>query len=592
VSYICGILSRQDASLASEENLLAVVEGSGHVPRDELRTFVDASARVALALSYKATFGLDPKVPTWHESATDVAAIAGSIHRDSIAAYKPLDSHYSSAHAAAVLEAFRRGGPDSDFDGVFSLFHWDRASRTLSISTDLLGHRHLYCYEDSARGLVVFANHLRGVLAHPAVPREVDFDAIPLYLATSVVPPPFSLVRGVQKLLPAECVTFGPSSRSARRWYSFELEPGPDTIEHWMERTRYEVAAAVRRTTEGANRIGLYLSGGVDSSLVLACLPKSGLPEVEAFTIAYSGHTDESELASARETADHTGTRLHSVLVSPEQQVTPEVARSVMHQIDEPFESASRLFSEYFLGIAARDRGFDSVVTGQSPGFDYGIPYRTGVFDRPHLSLREKLSVLLMNERARFSSEQMERALLPPVNLDAIRTAALANEVFLDGLDEDRALFLAHRFGYRPLRDTNFQQVLPFSLGIEERNPLRERALVDLSVSIPPKFCGLRAPENERLLFKTVLSALAGEEGSPRKKGAFPSTPLPTWLQRAMLPCIRALEEDGILRPDYLRWLERKLVAGGKRARTEAWFWFVLAYWYREQIRRETVFLT
>ena len=370
MSLICGILSRSNPELASHEALDAMLRASRHRARDGTSTFIDAADGIALAHAHTATFGQRPEAPPWYEDANLVAAVDGDIYDATSYLKSPIDEDANPSGAAVA--ASHEADPENfsaALDGFFSLFLWDRRSKTLHISSDNLGHKLLYYYDDRARGLLVFSTELKGVLAHPAVPRELDHAVLPLYLTKSNIAPPYTLAKGVDELRPAECRTSTPSSTTPKRFWQPELETGPDDLDYWSGRLLDELVAAVRRTAGAAQKVAVHLSGGIDSSLVVAAIKAAGGIEAQALTLTFKDKSNSLDIEGAQRVAALTGTPQQTIVIDAEAEVTPELMSTLFRQIDEPFDSASRLAGEYFLGQAATQAGLNSSLTGATPGW-------------------------------------------------------------------------------------------------------------------------------------------------------------------------------------------------------------------------------
>ena len=298
MSLICGILSRNEPGPATAAALEAMMAVTPHRARNGQRTFTDPANGIALGYCHTSTFGHRDDLPSWHEDADFVSAVDGDIYD----AASHLGSRRlmpgQSPHAGAVV-ANHEANPSSfpaGLDGVFSLFLWDRKQKTLQLSTDPLGHKLVYYYEDAIANLVVFSTELKAVLAHPSVPRQLEDALLPLYLTSGITAPPFTLIKGVRKLRPAECLSFLPSESRSNRYWRPTLQTGPDEFDFWVRRTRSELVQAVKRTIGDSEKVAVYLSGGLDSSVVLAALKECDVPEVRAFTLAFKGDTETSDV--------------------------------------------------------------------------------------------------------------------------------------------------------------------------------------------------------------------------------------------------------------------------------------------------------
>ena len=593
MSLICGILSRNNAELASAEALEAMLAAVPHRARDGLETFVDAAGGVALGYCHTATFGQRRDVPSWHEDENFVAAVDGDIYET--------ESHlggdgalFKSPHAGAVVASFQanRGSFPAAMDGIFSLFLWDRRGKTLHLSSDPMGHKLTYYYEAPERGLLVFSTELKGVLAHPAVPRGLDERGLALYLGTSVTPAPLTPAKYVRKLRAAECRIYAREETRTSRYWRASPESGPEDIKHWVKRARSEILRATEQAIGGVSDVGILLSGGIDSSVILAAVRENGVSNTSALTLAFKGHESEYDIQWAEQVAKAVNSPQHTLLVDVEAEVTPELMSLLMGQIDEPFESASRVIGEYFLCRAAADAGFNSILSGGTPLFALERVRRMKSEGRlePALAVsRDQALRLLIGSQDYINEERMNRALVQPADLSGWDEASLANRELLDGLEDVPALSLAQRLRAPLHRTSLFYQFIPPLVGCDERTPFLDTKIASFIVSVPPTHRGLESGEDRLLLHRSFADEL-GIDFKQREKRGFPGTPLPAWLQRMVIPSLEVLVDDGIIKREYVAWLEKNSRQGRKRAQKEAWQWFVFNCWYQYQIKKTDPF--
>jgi asparagine synthase (glutamine-hydrolysing) len=224
--------------------------------------------------------------------------------------------------------------------GMFAFALWDRRRRCLVLARDRLGIKPLYLYRDADKA--VFGSELKAILAHPEVPRRIDVTALENYLAFGMVPGAQTIFRDVAKLPPAHVVTLRADdlARSPRRYWQLRLEPDERRTAHeWQEAVSAKVDEAVRRHLLADVPVGAFLSGGVDSSAVVAAAAGSANGPLQTFSIGFSDDK-VGELPYARAVAARFGTR-HT-----EEVVTPQ-AVSLLEQLtryyDEPFADSSAI---------------------------------------------------------------------------------------------------------------------------------------------------------------------------------------------------------------------------------------------------------
>lgn len=226
----------------------------------------------------------------------------------------------------------------ADLRGMFAFALHDRTRRTLLLARDRVGKKPLYWHDDGRR--IVFASELKALLADPSVPRDVDPHAIADYLTYQYVPAPGSILAGVHKLPAGHflmCDARGP--RVQRYWeLPFETDAGISEAEALVGlRERLTDAVKVRLMSDVP--LGAFLSGGIDSSAVVALMAQVSSSRVKTYSIGFEDE-DYSELEHARRVAQHLGTEHHELVVRPR---ALELMPRLVWGLDEPFADASML---------------------------------------------------------------------------------------------------------------------------------------------------------------------------------------------------------------------------------------------------------
>lgn len=229
-------------------------------------------------------------------------------------------------------------------EGMFAFAAWDGARERLILGRDRFGKKPLY-YWTSGETLV-FASEIKGILAHPEVPRELDDVAIPAYLTFGYVPTPRTFFAGIRSLPPGHVLTLeaGAGARLSCYWSPQRRErdlkhPRPSLDEAGAEVRRLLTDAVARRMVADVP-IGALLSGGVDSSAVVATMAKLSPGRISTFTIGFDDRDGYDERSFAATVAKRYGTEHHEFVVRPD--AVDLVERLVWHH-DQPFGDSSAI---------------------------------------------------------------------------------------------------------------------------------------------------------------------------------------------------------------------------------------------------------
>jgi asparagine synthase (glutamine-hydrolysing) len=228
-------------------------------------------------------------------------------------------------------------------DGMFAFAVWDKARERLMLGRDRVGKKPLYYW--SSPQAFVFASEIKGVLAHPGVSRELNPEALSSYLTFGYVPTPDTFFAGVKSLPPGHVLTLEPGAEPRIERYWRLRVPGVDAVEP-LDLSAADAAGQVREHLRDAIHrrlvadvpLGAFLSGGIDSSAIVALMAGDlGLP-VKTFTIGFEDDEGFDERPFARAVAKRYGTEHHEHVVHPE--AVDLVEQLVWHH-DQPFGDSS-----------------------------------------------------------------------------------------------------------------------------------------------------------------------------------------------------------------------------------------------------------
>jgi asparagine synthase (glutamine-hydrolysing) len=364
---MCGIAGlwdrRGQPSSRIEHRIGAMCDVLRHRGPDDSGTFVDIEQGVALGSRRLAVVDLSPTghQPMRSSDGRYVLAYNGELynHPELREELERAGSRFEgTSDTEVLLAAVQRWGLETAlrrFEGMFALTLWDRADRLLHIARDRFGEKPLY-YGWSGKVLVL-GSELKALRAHPEFEARVDRDSLALYFRYNCIPSPWSIYEGVRKLEPGACVTFTDSTAPGEfpppkvYWALRELvetavsqrskiPPATNRLEEDLEELESTLERAVRIRTRADVPLGAFLSGGVDSSLVVAIMQKSQSAQVRTFTMC-SEASDYDESAEAGRVASHLGTLHTDMVVHPSDALA--LVPSLPEIYDEPFGDSSQI---------------------------------------------------------------------------------------------------------------------------------------------------------------------------------------------------------------------------------------------------------
>ena len=505
-----------------------------------------------------------------------------------------------------IVHAWEEHGADSLslFRGMFAFALWDRQTRTLFCARDRLGIKPLYYFWDGS--VFVFASEIKALLEHPAVSAELDCAGLPEYLALGYRSGESTLFRNIRKLMPGHHLSISleaarPEPRIVRYWDlpSPRLEQERDPRE-WIAECRERVEESVRMRLMSDVPLGVFLSGGIDSSAIAALMRGMVDGPVKTFAVGYR-EKSFSELDYAARVAHALGTEHRQVVISREDffSVLP---RLIWHE-DEPIAWPSSVSLYFVAQLAAREvkvvltgEGSDEIFGGYSRYHFFALnqrwlgayrllpaPLRRGIRDFVAGSrllsagVRRKLqhtflgrgesleSLYLDNFYAAFSGPGLE-ALLP----DSVRlpspfapyleywnarpeASALARLLYADQKTYLVELLMK-------------QDQMSMAASLESRVPFLDHTLVEFASRVPDSLKIHRG--SGKFILKQAVAGLLPPDIINRPKMGFP-TPMRQWLSDPGGPICSALTSRASWMADYLDMSQVDALLGRHQAGIE-----------------------
>lgn len=510
-------------------------------------------------------------------------------------------------------------------EGMFAFGLYDRRERTLLLARDRFGEKPLL-YADH-EGRVLFASELAPIVANPSVPRDIDEQALGGYLSLNYVPGARTMLRSVHRVLPGEWRLFdGHGRREQRRYWrpvdaANRVSPAR-SAGALLDDLQARLDQAVRFTLRSDVPVGLFLSGGVDSSIVAQSAARLG--NLEAAYCVDFADTGFSEWPLAARVARKLDIEL--VRVGIDSSVLKEFVDVAGH-LDDPLADSSAM-AVWTVARAASQR--IKVVLSGDGGDELFGGYLTYPASRWHARLQPWLpraawsaaaaggALLPVNERVKVSaSYKLQRFLraMPldtgeahftwngtwtPVEAATLAASAEAREFALTAL---RQLAATHGLGRKPsaheLQLTDLEEYLPHDIlskvdratmahGLESRAPLLNRAVAELALSLPDDLrIGTRG--GTKILLRRLCARHFGEAHAHAPKQGF-SLPIHQWLRhegRGLMTGLLSRERivaTGLLNPDAVQQAVDSHLSAKRALGWELWGLMVLVTWHEGRV--------
>jgi len=253
----------------------------------------------------------------------------------------------SKSDTEVIIHAYEEWGSDclSRFRGMFAFAIWDSKQRQLFMARDRLGEKPLVYYKQNGR--FAFASEIKALLQVPGVERKVNNNAIHHYLTYQYVPSPDTIFEGIKKLPPAHYLLYDSSGNvRIERYWKLNFNSDQQALKHpseWFELIQNELEESVKLRLMSDVPLGAFLSGGIDSSLVVGIMSEHSEKPVNTFSIGFE-EKEFDELSYARLVARHFSTEHHEFLVKPN---AIEILPKLVWHFNEPFADSSAIPTYY-----------------------------------------------------------------------------------------------------------------------------------------------------------------------------------------------------------------------------------------------------
>lgn len=273
----------------------------------------------------------------------------------------------SRTDTEVIVHAYEEYGPECVqwFNGMFAFALWDRSRRTLFLARDRLGVKPLYYYHKNDK--LIFASEIKAILQVPAVEREVNPQALYHYIGYEFVPAPDTILRHIHKLPPGHYLLYKDGKFSLTQYWDLRFHSDGHAPSHYEEMMRGLMTESVRKRLISDVPLGVFLSGGLDSSAVVALMSRCGVEPIQTFSLGYDDPTF-SELDYARIIAKQFKTEHRELIIEP---ITPALIEEAIWHLDEPMTDLSTIpfylickKAREYVTVCLSGEGGDEVLVG------------------------------------------------------------------------------------------------------------------------------------------------------------------------------------------------------------------------------------
>ena len=532
---------------------------------------------------------------------------------------------YTKSDTEVVVHLYDEYGVEclQHLRGMFAIAIWDQREQSLFLARDRVGKKPIL-YSHQPNGDLIFGSEFQAMLQHPSVSREVDLEAIDNYMSYLCIPAPMTAFKQIRKLEPGHWL----------RWKDGQIEIKRYWLPDFSKKIKISENEAIEETTRILREstklrmisevpLGAFLSGGVDSSAVVALMAQESDKPVKTFSIGFE-EQDFSELKYAKRVAEHVGAEYHEFIVRPN---ALDVIPTLVEHYGEPYADSSAIPTYYVsketrkhVTVALNGDGGDESFAGYER---YTAMRIADAYGRVPSALRRifiesPINLLPSSElkRSRFRDAKrfLKAANLPQTeryfrwmstfNRDAKRelyTPEFAASVApqnpssilekwfnaASGLGTLDATLLTDQMTYLPNDLLVKVDIASMANSLEARSPFLDHNLIEFAATLPEGM-KMRGLETKSLL-KKVAARLVPKEVIYRRKMGF-GVPVGHWFRGEMKDFVRSvlLSEKsikrGIVKPEMLERYVREHIDGERDHAFQLWTLLMLELWFQRFI--------
>jgi asparagine synthase (glutamine-hydrolysing) len=531
---------------------------------------------------------------------------------------------YTNSDTEAIVHAYDQYGTDcpNHLRGMFAFAIWNERTQELFLARDRVGKKPLLYAE--VNGQLVFGSEFTALLLHPDISREIQPEALDYYLTFMAVPAPLTVYKSIRKLEPGHWLRWRNGNVERQRYWEPDFTRKIDIGEEEAgERTVEILRDAVRVRLMSEVPLGAFLSGGIDSSAVVALMSQESSERVKTFSIGFD-EQDFSELHHARRVAEHVGADHHEFIVRPD---AVEVLPMLVEHYGEPYADSSAVPTYYVaketrkhVTVALNGDGGDESFAGYERYIAMGLTekYRripsllresvirrgvdlipTDPTKRSKIKSAQRLLAVVEQPKTRRYMKWMSTfndELKAPLYSDSFREQTMgANALGVldtwfkraNGIGMVDALLLTDQMTYLPNDLLVKVDIATMAVSLEARSPFLDHHVIEFAASLPENL-KLRRLTGKYLL-KKVLRKLLPSENLTRRKMGF-GVPIGHWFRGKMQPFLRevVLSEKalrrGLFKPEAVKHLVDSHTRAERDYSHQLWTLLMLELWFNRFI--------
>jgi len=517
----------------------------------------------------------------------------------------------SNTDTEAIIHAYEEYGESclGRFNGMFAFAIWDSIKKKLFLARDRLGIKPLYYYYDGSK--LVFASELKSILRDKTIKKEVDMEALNRFFACEYVPSPLTILRDIKKLPAGHYLVREKDKIMTKQYWDVDFRESDQGKDYFIKKIQELLKESIRKRLISDVPLGAFLSGGIDSSSIVALMSQVS-DNVKTFTVGFE-HGSYSEVDDARLIAESFDTEHHEKILDTK--ILIGLFKIVNKEIDEPFGDLS-IFPTYLVSRFAREHvtvvlsgdggdelfgGYDWYLADKLHNYHKKIPGHKlilpGVFKRFKQTPKSKGFI---NKAKRFTEGSLMPDHLRHLRWMTSFDKKAQKEIYINEHKlADPFDFVDHysskvNGNLNKMQYVDMKTYLPDDIitkldrasmfnSLESRVPFLDHTFVEFAATIPQRY-KLQSFDRKYILKKAMLPLLPKKILSKPKQGF--TMPMKHWLRKELKDFMldelssKRIKDIGFLNPDYVSKVIEQHLSRKRDNQRHIWAMMNFHMWY------------